>query len=313
MIVVFGSINVDLTARVERFPQPGETIAGASFAIVPGGKGANQALAARRAGAQVSMVGAIGNDAFAQAALSGLRDAGVDVDSVRRTEGSTGTALIVVDATGQNSIVVVAGANGDVAASELIDAALGPGTTLVLQLEVPLDAVVQVARRARSRGARIVLNAAPAMALPEALLSAVDVLIVNENEAQALATGCAVPSSPEAFAIAMHERFGCATIVTLGARGAIAAAAGSFLRAAAPRVDVVDTTGAGDALVGALAAALDRGMPWQRALAEGVASGALACTSAGAQAALPTAEAIGRLAADVEPTIMSSSLDSGGC
>ena len=311
MIIVFGSINVDLTARVERFPQPGETIAGLSFAIAPGGKGANQALAARRAGAEVAMIGAVGNDAFSSTALSGLRDAGVALDGVRRMDGSTGTALIVVDASGQNSIVVIAGANGDVAASDLVDAALGPGTTVVLQLEVPLGAVAAVAQRARSRGTRVVLNAAPAMALPPTLLSAIDVLIVNEHEAQALASASGVPSSPESFAIAIYQRFGCAAIVTLGAQGAIAAAARTLLRATAPRVDVVDTTGAGDALVGALAAALDRGAEWPRALAEGVAAGSLACTAAGAQQALPTAEAIATLGRNVEPTIVSSGLDSG--
>lgn len=306
MIVVFGSINVDLTARVERFPQPGETLSGISFAIAPGGKGANQALAARRAGAAVAIVGAIGSDAFAWTAISGLSDAGVDIHGVRRVEGSTGTAVIVVDAEGQNSIVVVAGANGQVSAADLSDAVLGPDTTLVLQLEVPLDAVAEVATRARSRGARVVLNAAPATALPPALLSTIDVLIVNEHEAEMVATGCGMPSSPEAFAVAMHRRFGCATVVTIGAQGAIAAVSGNLVRAAAPPVDVVDTTGAGDALVGALAAALDRGAHWPRPLAEGIAAGSLACGTAGAQAALPTGEEIATLAATVAPTIVSA-------
>jgi ribokinase len=307
MIVVFGSINVDLIARVDRFPQPGETIHGRSFAVVAGGKGANQALAARRAGASVMMVGAIGNDAFASAAVSGLSDAGVDIGAVRRTDGPTGVAVIAVDAQGQNSIVVIPGANGAVAAADLPESALGPNTTLVMQLEVPLSAVAEVAARARVRGTRVVLNAAPAMALPATLLSAVDVLVVNEHEAEALATASAVASAPEAFAVAMWERFGCATVVTLGARGALAAVeGGQLLSAGAPAVDVVDTTGAGDALVGALAAALDRGASWPHALAEGVAAGSLACTRAGAQAALPTADAIGELAARIGTTFGSS-------
>ena len=305
MIVVFGSVNVDLTARVERFPQPGETIAGLSFSVVPGGKGANQALAARRAGASVAIVGAVGTDAFASTALSGLSGAGVDTAGVRRLDGSTGIAVIEVDARGQNSIVVVPGANGSVAAADLHDAVLGPDATLVLQLEVPLDAVAGAAQRARGRGARVVLNAAPATALPATLLSAIDVLIVNEHEARALAVAYSMPSSPESFAIAIRQRFGSAVVVTLGERGALACVTeDELLAAAAPSVDVVDTTGAGDALVGALAAALDRGAAWPRALAEGVAAGSLACRAAGAQAALPLAEPIAQLAADIEPTIV---------
>ena len=305
MIVVFGSLNVDLTACVSRFPQPGETIVGLSFAVVAGGKGANQALAARRAGAEVAMVGAVGTDTFVSTAVSGLSDAGVDIGGVRRIDGATGSALIVVDARGENSIVVVPGANGSVTAADLNDASLGPSMTLVLQLEVPLDAVVGVVQRARARGACVVLNAAPAMELPATLLSAIDVLIVNEHEAGALAAACEVSPAPESFAAAMQQRFGCAVVVTLGSRGALASAeCGQILFAAAPSVDVVDTTGAGDALVGALAAALDRGAPWPRALAEGVAAGTLACGAAGAQAALPAAGAIARLAFEVEATIV---------
>ena len=201
MIVVFGSINVDLTARVERFPQPGETIAGTSFATVPGGKGANQALAARRAGAVVAMVGAVGTDPLAGKALSGLISAGVDIGSVRRVESPTGIAMIHVDARGQNSIVVVGGANDALVAADVPDTALVPTTTFVLQLEVPLAAVHDIATRARSRRAHVVLNAAPAIALPAALLEAIDVLIVNEHEAGALAATCGVPSAPESFAV----------------------------------------------------------------------------------------------------------------
>ena len=181
MIVVFGSINLDLVARTERLPQPGETIAGHSFAVLPGGKGANQAIAARRAGADVAMAGAVGTDLFAATALSGLTVSGVDVAWVRRDATPTGVALIHVEASGQNAITVIPGANAHVLAATVPAAALGPGTTVVLQLEVPLDAVHDIASRARQRGARVILNAAPARALPAALLAVLDVLVVNRS------------------------------------------------------------------------------------------------------------------------------------
>ena len=168
MIVVFGSVNLDLVARVERLPREGETIAGTSFAALPGGKGANQALAARRAGASVSMAGAVGVDGFADTALRELVAAGVDLHAMRRVSMPTGVALIHVDAAGRNAITVIAGANAQAAPDDITDAALGPGTTLVLQLEVPLEAVATIAIRARQQGARVILNAAPAHPLSRA-------------------------------------------------------------------------------------------------------------------------------------------------
>ena len=309
MIVVFGSINLDLVARIERLPQPGETVAGISLAALPGGKGANQALAARRAGADVAMAGAVGTDAFATTALSGLADAGVDLAWIRRVQTPTGVALIHVDAAGQNAITVIPGANAYALAADVPDMALGPETTLLLQLEVPLDAVCDVASRARRCGARVVLNAAPAHALPAALLAAVDVLIVNAIEATAVAAALGMPETPEAFAAAMHRRHACGVVVTLGPRGVLAAVDRTLFTAAAPAVKVVDTTGAGDAFAGVLAAALDRRAGWPCAIAEGVAAGSLACTAAGAQPALPEVAAIRRLAKTVEPTLVSQPLD----
>ncbi len=308
MIVVFGSINVDLVARVTRFPRPGETLTGETFAVLPGGKGANQALAARRAGAVVAMVGAVGPDAFAETALATLVAAGVDVSRVRRTDGATGVALIQVDALGENCITVVPGANADVDPTAVPDAMLGPDTTLVMQLELPLLAVRALTLRARARHARIVLNAAPARSLPKEVLGALDVLVVNEVEAAAVAAGTDVDTMAESFASAIHRRYGCAAVVTLGAQGALAVADGQVLRLPAPAVRVVDTTGAGDAFTGALAAALDRKSAWPRALAEGVAAGSLACAAGGAQAALPSAAAIRELAAAVESSLVSRPL-----
>jgi len=307
MIVVFGSINLDVVARVARLPRAGETVAGDALAVLPGGKGANQALAARRAGAAVAMAGAAGNDVFAAMALGELAAAGVDLAAVARVDAPTGMALIHVDAQGENSITVIPGANARADATAIPDAMLGPGSTLLLQLEVPIAAVAAVATRARRCGARVVLNAAPAHELPPALLGALHVLIVNELEAAALGRTLGTATGPEGFATAIHRRHHCATIVTLGAGGALAAADGDLLRVPAPSIGVLDTTGAGDAFTGALAAALDRGAAWPRALAEGVAAGSLACLAAGAQPALPSAAAIDELARAVEATVVARS------
>jgi len=308
MIVVFGSVNLDLVARVARLPHPGETHTGVSFAALPGGKGGNQALAARRAGAAVMLAGAVGTDVFATMALAELFAAGVGLECVRRVEVPTGIALIHVDAQGENCITVIPGANARALATAIRDVHLGPGTTLLMQLEVPLGAVGEAATRASRSGARVVLNAAPAQELPAALLSSVDVLIVNEHEAAALARGLRMPTAPESFADTVRRQHGCSTIVTLGARGALAATDRQRLHATAPAVEVVDTTGAGDAFTGALAAALDRGAAWPRALAEGVAAGSLACQSNGAQSALPAAGAIGELSVTIESGIVARAL-----
>lgn len=297
MVVVFGSINVDLVAQVARIPAPGETLAGHSFAMVPGGKGANQAVAAARAGAKVAMFGAVGRDAFGVSALANLEASGVDLTGVVGVDTPTGVALIHVDAQGENSITVVAGANGDALAAQVSDGALGPSTTLVLQLEVPVAEVLLLAQRARDLGACIVLNAAPAAAVSGELLRRVDFLLVNETEASSVAATHGLPIAPAPFARAASARYRCAVIVSLGPRGAMAVRGDDLIFIAAPSTAVVDTTGAGDALVGAFAAALDRRAPLRQALADGVAAGSLACAGRGAQAALPAQGAIAELAA----------------
>jgi ribokinase len=269
VLIVFGSINLDLVARVDAIPGPGETLLGTSFVIAPGGKGANQALAARVAGAQVRMIGAVGRDAFAEAALANLSRAGIDLTSVARVDAPTGVALISVDAAGENAITVVAGANARARAAQVDDDALAPGTTLLMQLEVPMPEVTALARRARSRGARVVLNGAPAAPLHADLLDAVDFLVVNEHE----------------HARCLAGRAAAGVVLTQGARGARLDWQGRRYAVAPPPVEVVDTTGAGDALCGAFAAALDRGLPPPDALREGVRAGALACTHDGAQRA----------------------------
>jgi ribokinase len=251
--------------------------------VHPGGKGANQALAARRAGAQVALVGAVGRDAMAGAALALVRAAGVETAGIALVDAPTGLALIHVDARGANAITIVPGANALVHAAMLPDRDADGRTTLVLQLEVPLAEVTRAAQRADARGALVVLNAAPAAPLPSDLLDAVDVLVVNEHEAATIARAASLPVDPMDFCVAAADRHAFAAIVTLGADGVVAADATRRYRLPAARVEVVDTTAAGDAFVGALAAALDRGDDLADALADGTAAGSYACTQAGAQ------------------------------
>ena len=296
MIVVFGSINLDLTATVERLPSAGETRAGHSFSITPGGKGANQALAARRAGSSVAIYGAVGRDAFADPALALLRKDGVDVSNVRVVDLSTGVALIHVDAQGENAITVVAGANAQASADWVPDAALDTSTIVVMQFEVPLPEVEALARRAHAAGSRVILNAAPAQRFSAEILRQIDVLIVNEIEAEMLSDALEIAAPPEQFVSQYRTHFGRDAIVSLGPRGLVASSSAGVIAVAAPNVNIVDTVGAGDALVGALAAALDRKTPWMRTLKEAIAAGSLACTTAGAQPSLPQRDAIATLA-----------------
>ena len=298
MIFVFGSINIDLVTRVPTIPAPGETVLGRSYALVPGGKGANQALAARRAGAEVALAGATGRDDFARAALALLGADGVDLTRVERVEAPTGAAFIAVDEKGENAIVVASGANLFARAAALDGAALGKGDTLLLQRETPESETLAAARLARTRGARVILNLAPAGAFAAEWLDVLDILVVNEHEAVAVGGALGLAGDAEAVARALDAR-GVATVATLGAAGAVAWSGGARHAVAAPKVEVVDTTGAGDCFVGAFAAALDRGLPIGAALAQGVAAGALACTRAGAQPSLPRRGEIESLARKV--------------
>jgi len=296
MVIVFGSINLDLVCRVARFPVPGETISGSSFSTFPGGKGANQALAAARAGASVRLFGAIGNDAFAPAATALLVSGGVDIQGVAKVDAPTGCATILVDDLGENCIVVVAGANAMADPRTVPDAALTAQTVLVLQQEVDGAANTALIARTRRAGARIILNAAPAHPISRELLRAIDMLVVNESEASALATVLGWTATPRAFASsATNAAPGLAVILTLGAAGALWVSAAQTLRTTAPEVHVVDTTGAGDAFVGTLAAAIDAGAPPAVALRRAVAAGSLACTAHGAQPALPDRAAVDAL------------------
>lgn len=289
MIVILGSINVDLVTRVPKIPAPGETVIGDAYACVPGGKGANQALAARRAGAEVSMLGAVGDDAFAEAALVHLRDAGVDLSGVRRTDRPTGAAFISVDAAGQNAITVAAGANAVAEAAAVQNLVLGADDILLLQREIPDAAGEAAARIAKAAGARIVLNLAPSGVIPDSYLALLDILILNEHEAADLSAALAIDPEPHtALADALRTRFGIDVVVTLGSAGAAGWSKGVEHRAAAMPVEAVDTTGAGDTFVGVFTAALAEGTPFGDALQRGSVAGSLACTRPGAQAGIPT-------------------------
>jgi len=296
VVLVFGSINIDLVTRVDRFPSPGETVSGMSFTLYPGGKGANQALASARAGAPTRLVGAVGRDAFAATALSLVDEAGVDLTYVARVEQATGCATILVSATGENMIASVPGANASADPGSIPDALLTRGSTVSLQHELPAAANQALIERARRNGSRVVLNASPWRPVALDTLRAVDCLIINELEAAALATDCDWPPSPHELALAAAAAIhGLTIVVTLGEHGALAARGGDVLRVQAPSVHAIDTTGAGDAFGGTLLAALDDDAPLDEALRRAVGAGSLACTAAGAQPSFPERSAVDRI------------------
>jgi len=293
MIVVFGSLNVDLVTPVERLPGAGETVIGPGYALHPGGKGANQALAARRAGADVALVGAVGRDGFAEIALSLLAADGVDLGHVAHVDAPTGAAFIAVDAAGSNQIVVAAGANAFARSAALDSMPLSERDVLLLQREVPEAECIAAARSMKRGGGRVILNLAPAGAPAAALLDCLDVLIVNEHEALVLAQSLGWPDGePEEVARRIDAERGLACVVTLGAAGVVGWQGGVRRRLAAPQVDVVDTVAAGDSFTGAFAAALANAYGFSGALQRGLAAGSLACTVAGAQPSVPRREAI---------------------
>ncbi len=297
MIAVVGSLNLDLVVRVARHPRPGETLLGSDYERHPGGKGANQAVAAARLGGRVRMVGRVGDDDFGSLLRSALVADGVDVDAVAVASRPTGVAFIQVAQGGQNTIVVAPGANDTLRPADLDGALFRGCRALLLQLEVPLDTVRRAARLAREAGARVVLNNAPAASLGARELADVSLLLVNESEA-ALTLGRAteeVVEAPQAAAHDLCERVPAA-VVTLGERGVAWAERGepASYRAAFP-VTAVDTTAAGDAFAGALAVRLAAGDALDAAVRFASAAGALATTRPGAQPSLPGPDAVAAL------------------
>jgi ribokinase len=298
MIVVFGSINIDLVTPVERLPGPGETVLGPGYALHPGGKGANQALAARRAGADVVLIGATGRDRFADAALALLTAEGVDLDHIAQVDEPTGAAFIATDREGANQIIVAAGANAALRPDALRQLELAAEDILLLQREVPEDACLEAARAMKRAGGRVILNLAPAEAPSPALLDQLDLLIVNEHEAMVLAQALGWrEQDPDAIARRLDHEKRIATVATLGGAGVVAWIDGIRHRLPAPDVVVVDTVAAGDSFTGAFAAALAAGKDMAAALRDGLAAGSLACTRRGAQPSIPYAREIAALAA----------------
>jgi len=296
-ILVVGSLNADLVVRTLHFPQPGETISGEDLQVIPGGKGANQAVAASRLGANVSMLGRVGKDNFGDFLLDNLKSNDVDSQLVQREGTSTGTAIIVVDANGQNSIVLSPGANGKVTSADVEHASFSTFSLLLLQLEIPIPTVLTAAKLAKENGVRVLLNPAPAKELPDELISLADFIIPNETELNLL-TGMEVNdiSTAEAAAMALLERGALNVIVTLGNNGALIATNEFTIHIPSFDVDVVDTTAAGDAFIGGLATRLlDSTSSLAEAVRYGCACGALATTKFGAQPSLPTKEEVERL------------------
>ena len=299
MIVVLGSINIDLFFTLDRLPARGETVLAPTMATRPGGKGANQAAAAARAGTAAAFLGCVGDDSSADTVLAALAATGCDVSRVRRVSGPTGTAIVMVETGGENQIVVASGANLSAAADLLDDGPLGPEATLVCQMEIPPAQTAAALRRAGAAGARTVLNMAPARWIAPAALADVDVLVVNEIEAAALEGGGGTPLQI-ARALAGRHRLTC--VVTLGGQGALAVAAdGATWSVGALPVEPVDTVGAGDAFVGVLAASLDDGAPLPEALHRASVAAGLACTKEGAMPSLPDAAAIETHLGDLAP------------
>lgn len=284
-IVVFGSVNVDYVAQVERLPGPGETIKTDHYEALPGGKGANQALAAARNAARTSMVGAIGSDGLEAVSLRQLSADGVDVSAVKTRDGASGLAMIAVDAKGENQIVVVSGANASAAASDV--PVLAASDALVTQNEISWSQTAAAHAAAKQTGSTVIHNAAPAHALNRAELANIDILVVNEHELTMAAPASADASDGEKADSLLGLGVG-AVVLTLGAEGACLYRAGADpISVAAVSTAVVDTTGAGDAFVGALAAAVAAGEDLAAGVATANAYAARVCGVMGAQTTLP--------------------------
>ncbi|WP_028749413.1 ribokinase [Rhizobium mesoamericanum] len=297
MITVFGSINMDLIATTARLPKPGETVAGNGFSTAAGGKGANQALAARRAGRTVHMAGAVGRDGFAEPALALLKDAGTELGTIKQVDEPTGTALILVGGDGENMIAVVPGANGTVtpADADAVVSAMSKDDILMLQFEVPVPAVEQALTAARIKGVTTVLNLAPLIDDAARLGRLADIVIANETEFERLAGQENMAADDREAALKrLNAETGQTLIVTLGADGVIAIREGVMTRAKGLKIEPVDTVGAGDTFCGYFAASLDEGLDFEASLRRAAVAGSLACLKQGAQPSIPSSAEVAK-------------------
>jgi len=300
MIIVFGSMNIDFLARSAHLPQEGETvITPEDYVEAPGGKGMNQAVAAARAGATVKMAGKVGQDAFGEKVRRILKEEGIDASLLQAGTKKTALAFIFVDQKGANQIVVASGANMEARAEQVPDDLFNDKTTLVLQMEVTPAENWKLLARAKQRGARTILNVAPAGHVPEEALENIDYLILNEIEAKQLCDKIGLKTasqSEDQLALSLSAKYNLACIVTLGKNGALAAENGKIIKVPSPSLDkVVDTTGAGDSFCGNFAAAVDAGDTLHEAMKSACIGGSLACRKIGAQSSLPYRKDIKKL------------------
>jgi ribokinase len=299
--IVLGGLNMDLVVHVDDLPRPGETVVGDNLLRAAGGKGSNQAVALARLGAEVSMVGRVGHDAFGRELTRLLRDAGVSSRWVRGADRPTGAALIVVDSRGQNSIAVAPGANDELLPEDVPRRAIEAADVVVAPLEVPRASIEEAFRLARLASVRMVLNVAPAGRVPASLLELADVIICNEIELSSLVGGPVDPGDEAAAARSLRRAAGQIVVVTLGARGALGIVDSDVIEQSAFAVDVLDTTGAGDAFVAGFVA----GRWWVEGVAAslrlGCAAGSQATTRRGAQPSMPALDAVRALLAARAP------------
>jgi ribokinase len=293
MITVFGSIGMDLLFGLPHLPAVGETVLTPTYTRAMGGKGANQAVAAARDGGAVRFVGSIGVDGFGNEARSVLQEEGIDLAGITTVDAPTCVASVWFDTQGRNQIAVASGANRLTRADALRPETLASGDWLVLQMEIPSGEVSNAVALAKARGARVILNLAPALPIEAAALRKVDVLVLNEHEASLLCTHLGqATGSPDELAGPISRLLGTTVIVTLGPEGAVGAKGDEIWHVPSMPVKAVDTTGAGDCFVGVLAAAMDRGLDIQPAMRRACVAASMSCTQVGAAPSFPTAKAI---------------------